>query len=161
MLYILSCPLEETHTANSRSVLIATTLAVLLGMCIILMLFIVGLFLISLFACKQKHEESSQAVSEDPELLNAIDEDPNAALPDKFQPSAVQNMEVETADNVAYYKKLQFLRDKEIDAQENVAYCTTNRIGCFAHDLTWWAHQLVHIGDDSASARHLERFDTV
>ena len=29
----------------------------------------------------------------------------------------------------------------------------------FAHDLMWWAHQLVHTGDDSVSARSLERFD--
>ena len=31
---------------------------------------------------------------------------------------------------------------------------------CFARDLIWQAHQLVHAGDDSASAKSLERLDT-
>ena len=91
----------------------------LLGICFLLVLFIVGLVLIRSYASKQKQQESSQAVSEGPEALCAIYEDPDAAL---------QNIEIETADNVVYSLKPQVLGDKEIDAQENVAYCATSRI---------------------------------
>ena len=33
-------------------------------------------------------------------------------------------------------------------------------VSCFPHDLMWRAHPLVHSGDDSASAKSLERLNT-
>ena len=42
--------------------------------------------------------------------------------------------------------------------------CTSDGIcwplSCFAHDLTWWARQLLHVGDDSVSLRSPKRLDT-
>ena len=139
MFVILSCPLVETP------VLIATIVAALLRICFLLMLFIVGLslllgiyfllilFIVGLFLVRlcvsiQKQKESSQAVNEGPEPLDAIYEDLDAAVVGNFQPSALQNVEIGTADNVAYSTKLQFLQNKEIDAQENVAYCAKSMI---------------------------------
>ena len=41
--------------------------------------------------------------------------------------------------------------------------CTSDSVhlpvSCFTHNLTWWAHQLVHTGDDSAS-KNPQRLDT-
>ena len=41
--------------------------------------------------------------------------------------------------------------------------CTSDSVrwpvSCFAYDLTWWACQLVHAGDDSVSTKSVERLD--
>ena len=100
----------------------------LLGIGFLLILFIVGLFLIKSCVSKHKQKESSQAVNEGSKPLDAIYEDPDAVLADNFQPGAVQHVEIETADNVAYFTKSQALGDEEVDAQENVAYCAASRI---------------------------------
>ena len=41
-----------------------------------------------------------------PEPLDAVYEDPDAALGNKVQPSFAQSKEVRTADNVAYFTQL-------------------------------------------------------
>ena len=42
--------------------------------------------------------------------------------------------------------------------------CTSDgirwHVSCFAHDLMWWAHQLVHTGGDSVSSKSPKLLDT-
>ena len=81
-----------------------------------------GLFLIWWCISKQKRKENLQAVSEVPEPLDAVYEDPDTVLGDDFQPSFLLNQKVRTRDNVAYSTQLQVLQDKEVDIQDNLAY---------------------------------------
>ena len=92
------------------------------GICVILLLLIIGLVLIWLWVSKKKGKQCSQAVNEGPETLEAVYEDPDAALGDNFQPSFAQNKQVRTAENVAYSTKLQVLQDKGVKIQDNLAY---------------------------------------
>ena len=81
-----------------------------------------GLILNWLCVRRKKRKESSQAANEGPEPLEAVYEDPDAALGADFQPSFAQNKEVRTADNVAYSTQLQVLQDKGVKTQDNLAY---------------------------------------
>ena len=94
------------------------------GICVILLLLIIGPILTWLLVSKKKGKERSQAVNEGPKPLEAVYEDPDADLSGNFQPSFAQNKEVRTADNVAYSTQVQVLQDKEVTTADNVAYST-------------------------------------
>ena len=92
------------------------------GICVIFLLLIIGLIFICLLVIKKKAKEHSQAVNKDPKPLEAIYEDPDAALGDNFQPSFAQNKGARTADNMAYSTQLQVLQDKGVKTEDNLAY---------------------------------------
>ena len=70
----------------------------------------------------QERKESLPTMNEVPEPLDAMYEDPDAALRENFQPSFLQNVEVRTGDNVAYATQLKVLRNKEVNIKDNLAY---------------------------------------
>ena len=80
-----------------------------------------GSILIWLCVSKKKGKEGSQAVNEGSKPLEGIYEDPDTV---NFQPSFAQEIEVTTADNVAYSTQLQVLPDKDVTTADNVAYST-------------------------------------
>ena len=111
-----------SSTSNAQSVPVDTILAVVFGVCVIFLLLIVGLILIWLCVIKKKRKEDSQAVNGGLEPLEAIYEDPDAALGDNFQFSFAQSEELKTAANVAYSTQLQVLQDKGVKTKDNSAY---------------------------------------
>ena len=54
--------------------------------------------------------------------MEAVYEDRDTAVGNKFQPSFAQSKEVRTADNVVYFTQLHVLHDKGLKTQDNVAY---------------------------------------
>ena len=116
-------PVDPSQTSNAQPVLIDTILAVVFGICVILLLLIGSLTFIWLCVMKKKGKAGSQAMNDSPKPIEAVYEDPDAVLSGKFQPGFSQGKEVRlTADNVAYSTQLQVLQDKGVKTQDNLAY---------------------------------------
>ena len=109
----------------------------MLGICAFFLLSIIGFHLIH-FVRKQKQKERSEALNECATSLNTVYEDPDALLAardlfNNIQPGVLQDNVVPTAtnaaysvkptdvgtkDNVAYFKAVQIIEDKETNTRD-------------------------------------------
>ena len=125
---VQSVPVDPSRTSNAQPVSIDTILAVVFGICVISLLLILSLTFIWLCVIKKKGKVRSQTMKDSPKPIEAVYEDPDAVISDKFQPSFSQGKEVKTADNVAYSTQLQVLQDKGVKTQENLACNVANTV---------------------------------
>ena len=132
LFYVQLLIVETPSSTNTQSVLISTILALVFGLCFLLLLSIFGVLVAWLFLRKLKLKESSKATNEPLSPLSPVYENPDTLLAGNFQlsvyqdiavktavdnvvysPSVGQNMDITTTDNVAYSTKLQALQDEE------------------------------------------------
>ena len=134
LFYVQLLIVETPSSTNTQSVLISTVLALVFGLCFLLLLSIFGVLVAWLCLRKLKLKESSEATNEPLSPLSPVYENPDALLDSNFQlsvhqdiavtaavdnvassPSVRQNTDITTTDNVAYSTKLQALQDEEDD----------------------------------------------
>ena len=110
---------ETPPSANTPSSPVATILAVVFGICVLLLLSIVGHLLVWLYVRKPKQKETSEAINEAARALSVIYDNSDTFLAGNVQSSALQNIDITTAENIAYATKSEVLGDEKWDFDED------------------------------------------
>ena len=98
MLLVLFLIAEISPSANTQSLLVATTLAAVFGICTLFLLSIISLLLICLWLRRPTHKQKETSYAR-PEDDDNVYDNPGALLADNVQPCVLQNMDTKAAES--------------------------------------------------------------